>query len=37
MLHHDSVVQPDYEFYQPAPQFLSENQRLPIFGLRIEF
>lgn len=34
---HDSVVQPNYEFYQPTPQFLSENQRLPIFGLRIEF
>lgn len=34
---HDSVVQPNYEFHQPTPQFLSENQRLPIFGLRIEF
>jgi outer membrane receptor for ferrienterochelin and colicin len=34
---HDSVVQPNYEFYQATPQFLSENQRLPIFGLRIEF
>lgn len=34
---HDSVVQPNYEFFQPTPQFLSENQRLPIFGLRIEF
>ena len=34
---HDSVVQPNYEFYQPTPQFLSENQRLPIFGLRVEF
>ncbi len=34
---HDSVVQPNYEFYQSTPQFLSENQRLPIFGLRIEF
>ncbi|MBV9924422.1 MAG: TonB-dependent receptor [Acidobacteria bacterium] len=34
---HDSVVQPNYEFYQQTPQFLSENQRLPIFGLRIEF
>ena len=34
---HDSVVQPNYEFYQRTPQFLSENQRLPIFGLRIEF
>jgi outer membrane receptor protein involved in Fe transport len=34
---HNSRVQPNYEFYQPTPQFLSENQRLPIFGLRIEF
>ncbi|MGI8640171.1 MAG: TonB-dependent receptor [Pyrinomonadaceae bacterium] len=34
---HNSVVQPNYEFYQRTPQFLSENQRLPIFGLRIEF
>ena len=34
---HDSVVQPNYEFYQRTTQFLSENQRLPIFGLRIEF
>jgi hypothetical protein len=34
---HNSVVQPNYEFYQATPQFLSENQRLPIFGLRIEF
>jgi outer membrane receptor protein involved in Fe transport len=34
---HDSIVQLNYEFYQPAPQFLSENQRLPIFGLRVEF
>lgn len=34
---HNSLVQPNYEFYQAAPQFLSENQRLPIFGLRIEF
>lgn len=34
---HNSVVQPNYEFYQPTAQFLSENQRLPIFGLRIEF
>ena len=34
---HDSVVQPNYEFYQRTPQFLSENQRFPIFGLRIEF
>ncbi|HXH70184.1 MAG TPA: hypothetical protein VNI60_07635, partial [Pyrinomonadaceae bacterium] len=34
---HDSVVQPNYEFRQPTPQFLSENQRFPIFGLRLEF
>ncbi len=34
---HDSNVQPNYEFYRRTPQFLSENQRLPIFGLRIEF
>ena len=34
---HDSVVQPNYEFYQRTPQFLSENQRFPIFGLRVEF
>ncbi len=34
---HDSIVQPNYEFHQPTPRFLSENKRLPIFGLRIEF
>ncbi len=34
---HNSVVQPNYEFYSPTPQFLSENQRLPIFGFRLEF
>jgi outer membrane receptor for ferrienterochelin and colicin len=34
---HDTVVQTNYEFYQRTPQYLSENQRLPIFGLRIEF
>jgi len=34
---HNSVVQPNYEFFSPAPFFLSENKRLPIFGLRIEF
>lgn len=34
---HDSVVQPNYEFFQPTPFFLSENRRLPIFGMRIEF
>jgi outer membrane receptor for ferrienterochelin and colicin len=37
LTNHDSLVQPNYEFYQPTPQFLRENQRLPIFGLRIEF
>ena len=34
---HDSVVQPNYEFHQRTPRLLSENKRLPIFGLRIEF
>ncbi len=34
---HNSVVQPNYEFFQSSPQFLSENKRLPIFGMRIEF
>lgn len=34
---HDSVVQPNYEFFRRTPQFLSENRRLPIFGLRVEF
>ncbi len=34
---HDSVVEPNYEFYRRTPQFLSENQRFPIFGLRVEF
>lgn len=34
---HDSVVQPNYEFFSSSPQFLRENKRLPIFGLRIEF
>ena len=34
---HDSVVQPNYEFFRRTPQFLSENQRFPIFGLRLEF
>jgi outer membrane receptor for ferrienterochelin and colicin len=34
---HDTIVQPNYEFHQPAPQFLRENKRLPIFGLRLEF
>lgn len=37
LTNHDSVVQPNYEFYRATPQFLSENQRFPIFGLRIEF
>lgn len=34
---HDTIVQPNYEFYQQTPQFLRENKRLPIFGVRIEF
>ena len=34
---HDTIVQPNYEFYSTAPQFLRENQRLPIFGFRLEF
>jgi hypothetical protein len=34
---HDTIVQPNYEFHQPTPQFLRENKRLPIFGLRLEF
>lgn len=34
---HDTIVQPNYEFYQGSPQFLRENKRLPIFGLRLEF
>ena len=33
----NTVVQPNYEFFSPAPQFLHENKRLPIFGVRIEF
>ena len=37
LTNHDSIVQPNYEFFQSAPQFLRENKRLPIFGLRIEF
>ena len=32
-----SVVQPNYEFFSARPQFLSEDRRLPLFGLRIEF
>ena len=34
---HRSVVQPNYEFYSARPQFLGEDRRLPLFGLRIEF
>jgi len=34
---HDSIVEPNYEFFRSTPQFLRENQRLPIFGLRLEF
>ncbi len=36
LTNHDSVVEPNYEFFQQRPSFLSENQRFPIFGLRIE-
>ena len=34
---HDSVVQPNYEFFDANTLFLSENKRLPIVGFRIEF
>jgi outer membrane receptor protein involved in Fe transport len=34
---HDSIVEPNYEYFSQKPQFLRENQRFPIFGLRIEF
>lgn len=34
---HDTIVQPNYEFFQSSPQFLRENKRLPIFGVRVEF
>jgi outer membrane receptor protein involved in Fe transport len=34
---HDTVVQPNYEFFRRTPQFLRENKRLPIFGFRFEF
>lgn len=34
---HDTIVQPNYELYDSAPQFLRENKRLPIFGVRVEF
>lgn len=34
---HNTVVEPNYEFFRQTPQFLVENQRFPIFGLRIEF
>ena len=34
---HDSIVEPDYEFNRQMPRFLRENQRFPIFGLRLEF
>lgn len=37
LTNHDSIVQPNYELFQSSPQFLRENKRLPIFGLRIEF
>lgn len=34
---HDSVVQTNYEFFSPTPQFLRENKRFPLFGVRVEF
>ncbi len=34
---HNSIVQPNYELFQPNASFLNEGRRLPIFGLRIEF
>jgi outer membrane receptor protein involved in Fe transport len=37
LTNHNTVVQPNYEFFSAVPQFLSENKRLPIFGLRVEF
>lgn len=37
LTNHNTVVQPDYEFFRRTPQFLSENKRLPIFGFRLEF
>lgn len=37
LTNHDTIVQPNYELFQSAPQFLRENKRLPVFGLRIEF
>jgi hypothetical protein len=32
-----SSSEPNYEFFSPTAQFLSENRRLPIFGFRLEF
>lgn len=34
---HDSIVQTNYEFFRPTPQFLRENRRFPLFGLKVEF
>jgi len=36
LTNHNSVVEPNYEFFRRSPQFLSESERFPIFGLRIE-
>lgn len=33
---HRTVVQTNYEFFRSTPQFLVENKRFPIFGLRVE-
>lgn len=37
LTNYNSVVEPNYEFFRQTPQFLHENERFPIFGLRIEF
>jgi hypothetical protein len=34
---HDSVVQPNYEFFSPTAQFLCENRRLPLLGFGLDF
>lgn len=33
----NNLVEPNYEFFQQTPRFLSEDERFPIFGMRIEF
>lgn len=32
-----TIVQPNYELFQPQVSFLNEGRRLPIFGLKIAF